>query len=120
MANIREVSLIVHVIRCFEEKEVIHINDDINPEKDITTINVELCLSDLETVQKPSKTRKNAKSTDKKISESSKAIVLMLKRLEDHLSNMNPAVEFKFDDFEYNFIRSLNLLTFKSFVCLQC
>ncbi len=39
----------------------------------------------------------------------------MLKRLEDHLSNMNPAIEFKFDDFEYSFIRSLNLLTFKKF-----
>ncbi len=43
----------------------------------------------------------------------------MLKRLEDHLSNMNPAIEFKFDDFEYSFIRSLNLLTFKKvlYVC---
>ncbi len=120
LANIREVSLIVHVVRCFEEKKVIHINDDINPEKDITTINVELCLSDLETVQKSlQKQEKNVKSTDKKISESSKAIVSMLKRLEDHLSNMNPAIEFKFDDFEYSFIRSLNLLTFKKvlYVC---
>lgn len=120
LANIREVSLIVHVVRCFEEKKVIHINDDINPEKDITTINVELCLSDLETVQKSlQKQEKNIKITDKKISESSKAIVSMLKRLEDHLSNMNPAIEFKFDDFEYSFIRSLNLLTFKKvlYVC---
>ncbi|ETZ18298.1 GTP-binding protein, hypothetical translation factor [Borrelia duttonii CR2A] len=52
LANIREVSIIVHVVRCFNDREVIHVDGDIDPQRDISTINTELCLADLETVQK--------------------------------------------------------------------
>ena len=117
MANIREVSVVVHVVRCFEDREVIHVDGDINPERDISTINTELCLADLDTVQKSIlKNEKNTKSTDKKISESSKRIILMLKKLEKHLMEVRIAIEFVFDEFENEFIKSLNLLTIKKII----
>ncbi|UCP01262.1 redox-regulated ATPase YchF [Borrelia hermsii] len=120
LANIREVSIIVHVIRCFEDREVIHVDGDVNPQRDISTINTELCLADLDTVQKSIlKNEKNVKSVDKKVSENAKIIVSMLKRLEKHLMNVRPAIEFEFDEFGHNFIKSLNLLTIKKviYVC---
>lgn len=52
LASIREVGVIAHVVRCFEDKDIIHTTGNINPESDINIINLELILSDLETVQK--------------------------------------------------------------------
>ncbi|ANF33729.1 redox-regulated ATPase YchF [Borrelia turicatae] len=120
LANIREVSIIVHVVRCFEDREVIHVDGDVNPQRDISTINTELCLADLDTVQKSIlKNEKNVKSVDKKISENAKKIVSMLKSLEKHLMDVRPVIEFEFDEFGYDFIKSLNLLTIKKviYVC---
>ncbi|AHE62568.1 redox-regulated ATPase YchF [Borrelia parkeri] len=120
LANIREVSIIVHVVRCFEDREVIHVDGDVNPQRDISTINTELCLADLDTVQKSIlKNEKNVKSVDKNISENAKKIVAMLKKLEMHLMDVRPAIEFEFDEFGYDFIKSLNLLTIKKviYVC---
>ncbi|WP_024654029.1 redox-regulated ATPase YchF [Borrelia persica] len=120
LANIREVSIIVHVVRCFEEKEIIHVDGDINPQRDIGTINTELCLADLETVQKSIlKNEKNTQGADKNIRENAKRIVSLLKELEKHLMDVRPASKFEFDDFGYNFIKSLNLLTMKNviYVC---
>ncbi|WP_024655564.1 redox-regulated ATPase YchF [Borrelia hispanica] len=120
LANIREVSIIVHVVRCFKDREIIHVDGDIDPQRDINTVNTELCLADLETVQKSIlRNEKNAKSVDKNISENAKIIVALLRDLEKHLINVRPAVEFKFDEFGYNFVKSLNLLTMKNviYVC---
>ncbi|UER67426.1 redox-regulated ATPase YchF [Borrelia sp. BU AG58] len=120
LANIREVSIIVHVVRCFEDEEVIHVDGGIDPERDIGTINTELCLADLATVQKSIlKNEKMIKSADKKVSEISKKAVLMLKRLEEHLMDVRLASKFVFDEFENEFIKSLNLLTIKKaiYVC---
>ncbi|BCR21671.1 redox-regulated ATPase YchF [Borrelia sp. HM] len=120
LANIREVSIIVHVVRCFEDKDVIHVDGNVNPQRDINTINTELCLADLDTVQKSIvKNERNVKSSDKKISENAKMIVSMLKNLERHLIDVRPAIEFEFDKFGYDFIKSLNLLTIKKviYVC---
>ncbi|AHH10396.1 redox-regulated ATPase YchF [Borrelia coriaceae] len=120
LANIREVSIIVHVVRCFEDREVVHVDGDVNPQRDISTINTELCLADLDTVQKSIlKNEKNVKSVDKKVSEHAKMIVSVLKNLEKHLMGVRPAIEFEFDEFGYDFIKSLNLLTIKKviYVC---
>ncbi|AWG42626.1 redox-regulated ATPase YchF [Candidatus Borreliella tachyglossi] len=120
LANIREVSVIVHVVRCFKDRAVIHVDGDVNPERDISTINTELCLADLDTVKKNIlKYEKNMKSADKKVSENSRMIVLMLKSLEKHLMDVKPAIEYEFDEFGHQFIRSLNLLTIKKviYVC---
>ncbi|AHH08198.1 redox-regulated ATPase YchF [Borrelia anserina] len=119
LANIREVSIIVHVVRCFEDREIIHVDGDVNPQRDISTVNTELCLADLDTVQKSIlKNEKNVKSFDKKVSDNAKMIVTMLKSLEKHLMDVRPAIEFKFDEFGYNFIKSLNLLTIKKVIYL--
>ncbi|AGT27227.1 redox-regulated ATPase YchF [Borrelia miyamotoi] len=120
LANIREVSILVHVVRCFEDKEVIHVDGDVNPQRDISTINTELCLADLDTVQKSIlKNEKNVKSVDKEISKNAKVIVSMLKNLKNHLMDVRPAIAFEFDKFGYNFVKSLNLLTIKKviYVC---
>ena len=52
LANIRETDAIAHVVRCFEDENVTHVSDQINPAADIETINTELALADLETVEK--------------------------------------------------------------------
>ena len=66
LANIRECDAIAHVVRCFEDTNVVHVSDSISPIDDIETINTELALADLESVEKAlEKTSKNAKSGDK-------------------------------------------------------
>ena len=66
LANIRETDAIAHVVRCFEDENVIHVNGKIDPLDDIATINTELALADLETVTKAvTRLAKSAKSGDK-------------------------------------------------------
>ncbi|MDX2346533.1 MAG: redox-regulated ATPase YchF [Legionella sp.] len=66
LANIRETDAILHVVRCFEQENVIHVHGKIDPLSDIETINTELALADLETVDKAyQKASKNSKSGDK-------------------------------------------------------
>lgn len=68
LSHIREVDAIVHVVRCFENKQIVHVEGKIDPISDIETINIELILSDLETVEKRiQRTSKAAKSGDKRI-----------------------------------------------------
>ncbi|MDF1826728.1 MAG: redox-regulated ATPase YchF [Legionellaceae bacterium] len=66
LANIRETDAILHVVRCFEEENIVHVKGQINPADDIETINTELALADLETVEKAiQKIAKNSRSGDK-------------------------------------------------------
>ena len=66
LANIREVDMIVHIVRGFEDKNITHVNNKINPKDDLETINMELILADIETVNKRLiKTEKEARSGDK-------------------------------------------------------
>jgi ribosome-binding ATPase len=68
--HIRETELIVHVVRCFEDENIIHVEDTINPRRDIETLNLELILADLATVEKRrERTTKQAKLGDKKAQE---------------------------------------------------
>ena len=63
LANIREVDAIIHVVRCFDDENVVHVNGSVNPQRDIDVINTELLLKDMETVEKRiEKARKPAKS----------------------------------------------------------
>ena len=83
LANIREVDAIVHVVRCFEDPNVIHVDGSIDPLRDIETINLELIFSDLEVLERRiSKVTRTAKA-DK---EAAKELVL-LKKLKEHLEN---------------------------------
>ena len=94
LANIREVDAIVHVVRCFEDPNVIHVDGSIDPLRDIETINLELIFSDLEVLERRiSKVTRTAKA-DK---EAAKELVL-LKKLKEHLENGEMASSMELED----------------------
>ncbi len=110
LANIREVDAIIHVVRCFEDPNVVHVDGSIDPKRDIETINLELIFADLEVLDRRlSKTSKAAMS-DKKVAKE----VALLKALKAHLEDGKPAITFKTDDEEeQKWMAGYNLLTAK-------
>ena len=88
LANIRETDAIVHVVRCFEDPDVIHTMGGVDPVRDIEVITTELILADMDAVQKRiDKSQKKAKSGDKE----AQAEVALLERLAVHLNENKPA-----------------------------
>ncbi|MFT4006415.1 MAG: redox-regulated ATPase YchF [Lacrimispora sp.] len=110
LSNIREVDAIVHVVRCFEDTNVIHVDGSVDPLRDIETIDLELIFSDLEILDRRiSKTTKGA-SNDKSLAKE----LEILKRIKAHLEDGKLARSMEAEDEdEKDFISSLNLLTFK-------
>ena len=94
LANIREVDAIVHVVRCFEDGNVVHVDGNVDPKRDIETINIELLFSDMEILErryaKTSKQARNDKSLAKEVS--------LLERLRPFLEDGNMAKQFEMDD----------------------
>lgn len=117
LANIRETDAIVHVVRCFEDSNVVHVEGSIDPIRDIETINTELLLADLESlekrVQKASKIAKGTK--DKNILAEFELMQKILKGLEDG----KPARALEYDKDEMKILKNLQLLTTKPvlYVC---
>ena len=110
LANIREVDAITHVVRCFVNDDVIHVSGKVDPLADIETINTELALADLETVEKAlQRAEKAAKAQDK---EAIKARDI-IKRVRDALNEGIPARAVKLDDTERPVVRDLQLMTYK-------
>lgn len=110
LSNIREVDAIVHVVRCFDDPNVIHVDGSVDPLRDIETIDLELIFSDLEIldrrIAKTSKGAFNDKSLAKEVE--------ILKQLKAHLEDGKLARSMEFDDEEVrSFVASLNLLTYK-------
>ena len=84
LANIREVDAIVHVVRCFEDENVIHVDGSINPVRDIETINIELIFADLEVLERRmQRTGKTMRVGDKSAGKE----YAMLERLKAHLED---------------------------------
>lgn len=109
LSHIREVDAIVHVVRCFEDENITHVDGQINPIKDIETINLELVFSDLDIIDKRiSKTEKSIKS-DKTL-KSELNILLELKQL---LENGKSIRNEDFEEDKQEFIKSLGLLSSK-------
>lgn len=109
LANIREVDAIVHVVRCFEDGNIIHVNGEVNPAKDIEIINLELIFADIETVEKRiQKTEKLIKS-DKKYIEK----LEICKKVLSTLQEGKMAKSADYDDEEREYVNSLELLTTK-------
>ena len=110
LANIREVDAIVHVVRCFEDGNIVHVDGSIDPLRDIETINLELVFSDLEILE-----RRIAKTT--KVSRNDKAAAKELelqKRIKEHLEEGRMAKSFTTDDEdEIAWMADYNLLTAK-------
>ena len=110
LANIRETHAIAHVVRCFENEDVVHVAGTIDPVDDIDTINTELALADLESVEKQLyKAERNAKANDK----TAIAIRDTFKKAQEHLDEGLPIRTLSLDENETLFLRDLHLLTAK-------
>ena len=110
LGNIREVDAIVHVVRCFESDDIIHVEGSVNPERDIETINLELIFSDIEMVQRRLDRATKALKGDKKL----QGEVDFLKRLIDHLEKGLPARAIEItDESEQEIIDTTALLSAK-------
>lgn len=111
LANIREVDAIVHVVRCFEDSNIVHVDGSINPLRDIETINLELIFSDLEILErriaKTTKVARNDKTAAKELK--------LLEKIKEHLeeSRMAKTFEGTEDEEEEEWLKSYNLLTYK-------
>lgn len=110
LSNIREVDAIVHVVRCFEDPNVVHVDGAIGPIRDIETINLELIFSDLEILERRmAKTIKSLKS-DKSAQKEIDILNVIKEQLELGISARN--IEFDSED-TIQIVESLNLLTYK-------
>ena len=110
LANIREVDAIVHVVRCFEDANVVHVDGSVNPVRDIETINLELIFSDLEILErriaKTARAARNDKTQAKELQ--------LLERLKAHLEEEKLAISFETEDEdEQSWLAEYNLLTAK-------
>ncbi|MBE5768184.1 MAG: redox-regulated ATPase YchF [Clostridiales bacterium] len=110
LSHIREVDAIVHVVRCFEDENIIHVDGSIDPARDIETINLELIFADMETVQRrKDKALKNFRGGDKKAG----VEVDLSDRLYAHLEAGKPARTCEMDEDERAIVDSWFLLTTK-------
>lgn len=116
LANIREVDAIVQVIRCFENKDIIHVEGTIDPIRDIEIVNYELILSDLEIVEnRLAKIEKKATTSNDK---EGLYEVSLLKKLKEILSSGKMLRLKEFDEKESKLIKTYNLITNKPFIYL--
>ena len=110
LANIRETDAIAHVVRCFDDENVIHVEGQINPADDIAVINTELALADLESAEKAlQRSAKAAKGNDK----DAKALVVVLEKIIPHLNEAQPLRSLGLTDDELSVLKQLNPLTIK-------
>ncbi|KXG44775.1 redox-regulated ATPase YchF [Tepidibacillus decaturensis] len=110
LSHIREVDAIAHVVRCFEDENITHVAGQVDPISDIETINLELILADLETVEKRlERTKKNLKSGEKKFQLEYEVV----ERIQKALESEKPARSVELDEDERSLIKDLHLLTMK-------
>ena len=110
LSHIREVDAIVHVVRCFEDDNIIHVDGSVNPSRDIETINLELIFSDMETVQRRrEKAEKGFRGGDKKAG----AEAELAAALYSHLESGKPARTYPCTDDEKQILAGWFLLTTK-------
>jgi GTP-binding protein YchF len=110
LANIREVDVICHVVRCFDDKQITHVYEGVDPIRDIEIINLELILADLESMERRfSKVVSKAKNGDKNAMVEENACRKILQTLKEN--KMANAIDF--NDDEYRYVKNYNLLTIK-------
>ena len=110
LANIRETDAIAHVVRCFEDENVVHVAGKVSPLDDIEVINTELALADLESVEKAiTKTTRDAKGGDK----TAKARLELLEQVKTHLDQGLPVRSMALDNDQMTLMAGLHLLTVK-------
>lgn len=110
LAHIREVDAIVHVVRCFEDSNIVHVDGSVDPVRDMETINIELIFADLDTVERRiDRAKKNSKSGEKKYI----AEIAFLERIKQHLEDGKPVRSMELTDDERVAADELFLLTTK-------
>jgi GTP-binding protein YchF len=109
LSNIREVDAIVHVVRCFEDGDVVHVDGDVNPARDIETVNLELVFADIDIAQRRRDKAQKAAKADKKLM----AEVDLLERLTAHLEDGKPARSFEHTESEAAILDDMPLLSCK-------
>ncbi len=110
LANIREVDAIAHVVRCFDDPNVVHVAGKVDPKTDIEVIETELMLADLESIEKRLfKAEKQAKAGDKKALEE----VGFMKKLKDMLAKAEPLRRATYSEEQAGWLKSYNLLSAK-------
>ena len=110
LGNIRETDAIAHVVRCFEDDNVVHVEGGINPVEDIEVINVELALADLDTVEKAAqRSAKAAKGQDKDAT----ALLSVCEKILPHLNEAKPLRSMTLSEEDLSQLKQLNLLTLK-------
>ena len=114
LSHIREISVIAHVVRCFDDSNVVHVSGAVNPASDIETINLELMLADLEAAEKmlANAEKKNKSGMDKEAAKRAH----VLSRICDGLKNNIAVRHMPFVDDEWRIVESCNLLTAKKVV----
>ena len=109
LGNIREVDAIVHVVRCFEDSNIVHVDGSIDPLRDIETINMELIFADMEVLEKRLAKQKKLAMSNKEVAKE----VAFIEKMMSHLENGNLAKNFELDDETEEFMKEYNLLTAK-------
>lgn len=119
LASIREVGVIAHVVRCFDDPDIIHVNNKIDPASDIETINIELALADLESVEKRYQKQSKLGRVNKDQQKENEFVLPILERLQKALSDGIPARSVVTDEDEIKAIYDLHLITMKPviYVC---
>lgn len=110
LSHIRQVDAVAHVVRCFVNKNITHVEGSIDPLRDIEIINTELCLADLDSIEKRlDRVSRTAKSGSKEAI----AEMAVLEKVKDSVENAVPARQVELDEDERALIKELNLLTMK-------
>tara|TARA_B100001750_G_C15508152_1_gene601803 strand:+ start:1753 stop:2853 length:1101 start_codon:yes stop_codon:yes gene_type:complete len=113
LSHIRDVNAIIHVLRCFDNKDITHVDGEINPIRDIETINTELILKDIETVEKRiNSISKLAKSGDKNAQKEYELMLLIV----DELNDGNMIYSINLNTSQKTLIKSFSLLTSKPMI----
>jgi len=110
LSHIRETDAVGHVVRCFEDDDVVHVSGKTDPKTDIEVINTELALADLETVERAiQKAAKASKAGDK----TEKARLALFEKIRDHLDEGKPVRSLEINDTERELLAGTNLITAK-------
>ncbi len=119
LASIREVGVLAHVVRCFDDEDIIHVNNKIDPIGDISTINIELAFSDLDTVEKRYDKMSKMGRINKEQQKINQKLLPILEKLKDCLSEGQLARTLNLEEEELEEIKDLHLITLKPviYVC---
>ncbi len=118
LSHIREVGVLVHVVRCFDNDDIIHVSNAIDPVSDIETINTELALADLESVEKRIVKQEKSTRISKDAAKESAVMLPILQKLKEALSDGRAARSVEFNDDQKEIVKGMQLITTKPIIYL--